>query len=396
MMTLFFIILGLLILNSMLLLILLYKKPQQSSVKLESQLEFMNQALERIERNVREEISKNRDELNSQIKFFIGSNEQKLEKLREIVEQKLSSLQEDNNKKLEQMRATVDEKLHNTLEKRLGESFKVVSDQLEQVHKGLGEMQSLASGVGDLRKVLTNIKIRGIWGEIQLGNLLEQILAPEQYAMNVTTKKDSSEQVEFAVKLPGRDEKNNVVWLPIDAKFPNEDYQKLIEAQEQANPVLVEEYKKALESRIKLEAKKIREKYLDPPNTTDFGIMFLPVEGLYAEILRIPGLFELLQREYKVLLTGPTTLAAVLNSLQMGFRTLAIEKRTSEIWTLLGAIKTEFTRFGEILDKTKKKLTEAADTIEDANKRTRAIQRKLSDIDELPVQKSENLLPDKE
>jgi len=395
-MTLFFIILGLLILNSMLLLILLYKKPQQSSVKLESQLEFMNQALERIERNVREEISKNRDELNSQIKFFIGSNEQKLEKLREIVEQKLSSLQEDNNKKLEQMRATVDEKLHNTLEKRLGESFKVVSDQLEQVHKGLGEMQSLASGVGDLRKVLTNIKIRGIWGEIQLGNLLEQILAPEQYAMNVTTKKDSSEQVEFAVKLPGRDEKNNVVWLPIDAKFPNEDYQKLIEAQEQANPVLVEEYKKALESRIKLEAKKIREKYLDPPNTTDFGIMFLPVEGLYAEILRIPGLFELLQREYKVLLTGPTTLAAVLNSLQMGFRTLAIEKRTSEIWTLLGAIKTEFTRFGEILDKTKKKLTEAADTIEDANKRTRAIQRKLSDIDELPVQKSENLLPDKE
>ena len=395
-MTLFFIILGLLILNAMLLLILLYKKPQQSSVKLESQLEFMNQALERIERNVREEISKNRDELNSQIKFFIGSNEQKLEKLREIVEQKLSSLQEDNNKKLEQMRATVDEKLHNTLEKRLGESFKVVSDQLEQVHKGLGEMQSLASGVGDLRKVLTNIKIRGIWGEIQLGNLLEQILAPEQYAMNVTTKKDSSEQVEFAVKLPGRDEKNNVVWLPIDAKFPNEDYQKLIEAQEQANPVLVEEYKKALESRIKLEAKKIREKYLDPPNTTDFGIMFLPVEGLYAEILRIPGLFELLQREYKVLLTGPTTLAAVLNSLQMGFRTLAIEKRTSEIWTLLGAIKTEFTRFGEILDKTKKKLTEAADTIEDANKRTRAIQRKLSDIDELPVQKSENLLPDKE
>jgi len=359
---------------------------------------------ERTERIVKDEIAQNREELNkslksgldtflNQLSLLTKSNEDKLEQMRVTVENRLKSLQDENSQKLEQMRITVDEKLHSTLEKRLGESFKMVSERLELVHKGLGEMQTLASGVGDLKKVLTNVKTRGTWGEIQLGNLLEQILTIEQYAKNIVTKKGSSERVEFAIKLPGRDKNDSIVWLPIDAKFPLEDYQKLVEAQEQANPDLVEELGKLLETRIKAEARDIKEKYIDPPHTTDFGILFLPVEGLYAEVLRRPGLCDLLQREYRVTITGPTTLAALLNSLQMGFRTLAIEKRSSEVWSVLGVIKTEFAKFGELLDKTQKKLQEASDTIDDASKKSRTIEKKLNKVQELPSSPPEADLP---
>lgn len=322
----------------------------------------------------------------NQLTTLTKSNEEKLEKMRVTVEDKLKQLQEDNSKKLDEMRATVDEKLHDTLEKRLGESFKLVSERLELVHKGLGEMQTLASGVGDLKKVLTNVKTRGTWGEIQLGHLLDQIFSPELYQQNVVTKKGSNERVEYAIKLP------EGVLLPIDAKFPQEDYQRLLDAQEKADVTLIEEFEKQLESRVKSEAKNIRDKYLDPPNTTDFGIMFLPIEGLYAEVLRIPGLVDLLLREYRVVLTGPTTLAAFLNSLQIGFRTLAIQKRVSEVWSLLGAVKTEFGKFGDILEKTHKKLQEASNTIDDATRRTRAIERKLKNVQELPVPETIQLI----
>lgn len=360
---------------------------------------------ERTERIVKDEIAQNREELNKSLKSGLDtflnqlsaltkSNEDKLEGMRGTVEERLKLLQDENSQKLEQIRVTVDEKLHSTLEKRLGESFKMVSERLELVHKGLGEMQTLASGVGDLKKVLTNVKTRGTWGEIQLGNLLEQILTPEQYAQNVVTQKGSSERVEFAIKLPGRDKNEGVVWLPIDAKFPLEDYQKLVEAQEQTNLGLIEEFGKLLEARIKSEAKDIKEKYIDPPHTTDFGILFLPVEGLYAEVLRRPGLCDLLQREYRVTITGPTTLAALLNSLQMGFRTLAIEKRSSEVWVVLGVIKTEFAKFGELLDRTQKKLQEASNTIDDATKKSRTIEKKLNKVQELPLSKQDVNPPD--
>ena len=291
------------------------------------------------------------------------------------------------------MRATVDEKLQSTLEKRLGESFKQVSERLEQVYKGLGEMRNLATGVGDLKKVLTNVKTRGTWGEIQLGNILEQILTPEQYAINVQTKKNSNERVEFAIKLPGQDsDKDQVVWMPIDAKFPQEDYQRLLDAQDEADKDAADKSIRNLEMRIKAEAKAIKEKYIDPPNTTDFAIMFLPVEGLYAEVLRRPGLCDILQRDYRVVVTGPTTLAALLNSLQMGFRTLAIEKRSSEVWELLGVVKTEFGKFGDVLSKTKKKLQEASNTINKAEVRTRAIERKLREVQEIPQDDQPELL----
>ena len=319
-----------------------------------------------------------------QLKSLTASNEQRLEKLRETVEERLRLLQEDNSQKLEQMRATVDEKLHETLEKRLGESFKLVSDRLEQVHRGLGEMQGLAAGVGDLRKVLANIKTRGTLGEIQLGNLLEQILAPAQFEANVATRTGSRDRVEFAVKLPGRDPlREETVWLPIDAKFPQEDYLRLHEAHETGDHSLIQEATRQLEQTIVLMAKNIRDKYLDPPHTTDFGIMFLPTEGLYAEVLRNVGLFEKLQRDYRVVVTGPVTLAALLNSLQLGFRTLAIEQRSAEVWQLLGAVKTEFGRFGDILDKTRKKLQEAGNSIDSAAVRSRAIERKLKGVQQL-------------
>lgn len=332
--------------------------------------------------------------LTGQLHQLTQRNTQSLETLRETVETKLSSIQVDNNQKLEQMRQTVDEKLHNTLEQRLGESFKQVSDRLEQVHNGLGEMRTLASGVGDLKKVLTNVKVRGTWGEVQLDTLLDQILSADQYAKNVSTRPNSSERVEFAIKLPGRDMTDDVVWLPIDAKFPLEDYQRLVEAHELADLVAMEEASKALEIRIKAEAKTIRDKYLEPPYTTDFGLLFLPIEGLYAEVIRRPGLSDFLQREYRVTVVSPTTICAILNSLQMGFKTLAIEKRSSEVWMVLGAVKTEFSKFGDVLAKTKKKLDEARNTIESAEVRSRAIDRQLRQVEALPVEENTIFLPE--
>ncbi len=325
------------------------------------------------------------DTFSNQLTSLTKVNEEKLEAVRLTVEQRLRQLQEDNSRKLEAMRQTVDEKLHATLEQRLGESFKLVGERLEQVHRGLGEMQSLAAGVGDLKKVLTNVKTRGTWGEMSLGFLLEELFTKDQYACNVATKKGSSDRVEFAIRLPGREQNDSEVWLPIDAKFPDADYQKLLEAQEKADPALLEEASKSLERFIKNEAKKIQEKYIDPPHTTDFGIMYLPVESLYAEVLRRPGLCEGLQRDHRIVVTGPTTLAALLNSLQMGFRTLTIEKRSSEVWSLLGTVKKEFGNFGDLLDKTHKKLQEASNTIEDASRKSRTIERKLKGVQELPA-----------
>ncbi|HPX62054.1 MAG TPA: DNA recombination protein RmuC [Deltaproteobacteria bacterium] len=328
-----------------------------------------------------------------QLKALTESNADRMDKLREAVEKRLGLIQEDNARKLEQMRATVDEKLHDTLEKRLGESFKLVSERLESVQKGLGEMQTLASGVGDLKKVLTNVKTRGTFGEIQLGSLLEQILAPGQYDTNVETRSNSGQRVEFALKLPGRDSLSDAqVWLPLDAKFPQEDYLRLLEAQELGDPIAAGEAGRLLEKAVRESAKNIRDKYLDPPHTTDFGVMFLPTEGLYAEVLKRPGLFELLQREFKVVITGPTTLAALLNSLQLGFRTLAIEKRSAEVWNMLGAVRTEFHKFGEVLDKTRKKIQEAGNHIDQASTRTRVIERKLKGVQELPAPEAADLL----
>ncbi len=333
------------------------------------------------------------DSFKTDLAKLTESNEKKLAELRTTVETRLAELQTQNAAKLDQMRQTVDEKLQGTLDKRLGESFKLVSDRLEQVHKGLGEMQTLATGVGDLKKVLVNVKTRGTWGEMQLGNLLEQMLTIDQYAANVPTKHDSNDRVEFAIKLPGRDEmEGGVVWLPIDAKYPREDYERLVEASEKADVEGVAEASKQLENRIKTQAKLIRDKYIDPPNTTDFAILFLPIEGLYAEVLRRPGLADSLQRDHRVSIAGPTTLAAMLNSLQMGFRTLAISKRSSEVWSVLGAIKTEFGKFGDVIAKVKDKLREASNTIDKVDVRTRAITRKLRDVEELPVQDAAPLI----
>jgi len=308
--------------------------------------------------------------------------DQRLAELRHSVEQRLAGIQQDNAAKLEQMRQTVDEKLHATLEQRLGESFRQVAERLEQVHRGLGDMQNLARDVGSLSRVLTGVKTRGVFGEVQLAALLEQVFTLEQYAVNVATVPGSSERVEFAIKLPGQGEAP--LWLPIDAKFPREDYERLLDAQERADAAAAEAAGKALETRLRGEAKTIAAKYLSPPHTTDFALLFLPTEGLYAEALRRPGLFEALQREHKVMLTGPTTLLATLGSLQMGFRTLALEKRSAEVWSVLGAVKTEFSKFGDVLAKTKKKLLEASNTIDDAEVRTRAMARKLKGVEALP------------
>ena len=312
------------------------------------------------------------------------NNDAKLEAVRATVERKLGEMQQDNTAKLEQMRATVDEKLHATLEQRLGESFKLVSERLELVHAGLGEMRTLATGVGDLKKVLTNIKTRGGWGEVQLGNLLEQIFTPDQFARNVATNPDTAERVEYAIKLPGRDEDGAPVWLPIDAKFPQEEYQRLVDAQERGDAEAAENASAALESSVRNEAKKISGKYLNPPHTTDFAVMFLPTEGLFAEVLRRPGLCDGIQRDQRVMVSGPTTLAAMLTSLQMGFRTLAIEKRSSEVWNVLGAVKTEFGKFGAALKKVQKKLQEASNSIDDAEVRSRAVEKKLRTAQCLP------------
>lgn len=321
------------------------------------------------------------------------SIEKKLEALRGIIDARLKQIQDDNTKQLDQMRATVDEKLQGTLEKRLGESFKQVSERLEQVHQGLGEMQALATGVGDLKKVLTNVKTRGGWGEVQLEALLEQILSPKQYEKNVHPKEGSGHVVEFAIKLPGRgDGAGEFIWLPIDAKFPMEDYQRLVDAQEKANIEAVEEAAKLLAKSIKNSAKEICDKYICPPNTTDFAILFLPTEGLYAEVIRRVDLVDTIQRDFRVVVAGPATFAALLNSLQMGFRTLAIQERSSEVWKLLGAVKTEFGKYGTILEKVKTKLVQASNTMDDAARRSRAIERKLRSVEELPVADAKNLL----
>ena len=323
-------------------------------------------------------------------RFSLGLDE-RFEHLKLSVENRLTAIQADNSAKLEEMRRTVDEKLHATLEQRLGQSFQLVSERLEQVHRGLGEMQTLAAGVGDLKRVLTNVKTRGTWGEVQLSALLEQLLTADQFSANVATRPDSNERVDFAIRLPGKGD-GAVVWLPIDAKFPIEDYQRLLDAQDRCDPAAVEEAAKAIEMRLKSEARSIREKYVSPPHTTDFAMLYLPIEGLYAEALRRPGLAEALQRDHRVSLAGPTTLAALLNSLQMGFRTLAIEQRSAEVWAVLGAVKTEFGKFGEALAHTKKKLDEASNSISKAETRTRQLSRRLREVEALPVGESENLI----
>jgi DNA recombination protein RmuC len=377
------------------------------------QISLLDRSIERTDRTLREEMGRNREEnakgsksiadtlaarlletstlqqdqlekFSNAMNTLTAANEQRMEKVRETVELRLGALQADNAAKLETIRLTVDEKLNATLQQRLGESFKLVSDRLELVHRGLGEMQSLANGVGDLKKVLTNIKTRGNWGEVQLGNLLEQLLTPDQYAMNVQVNPATAERVEFAVKLPGRNDHGKCVWLPIDAKFPQEDYQRLIEAAEQGNIEEVSRCSAALTDCVCTEAKKIREKYIVPPHTTDFAILFLPTEGLFSEVLRRPGLCDGLLRDYRVILSGPTTLAATLSSLQMGFRTLAIEKRSSEVWQVLGAVRTEFSKFGEALDKVQKKLQEASNAVEGATTRSRVLQRTLKGVESAP------------
>jgi DNA recombination protein RmuC len=401
------IVIALLILIAMIQIFLLVRKVPVDLNPVQQAIRSVEQSYERTERSVREEIAKNREEtaqalrqsreeltgalkgvgdtLYGQVGLLTQTTDKKLDMLREAVEQRLQAIQADNAKQLDQMRATVDEKLQGTLEKRLGESFQQVSERLEQVYKGLGEMQSLAAGVGDLKKVLTNVKTRGTWGEVQLGAMLEQVLTPDQYAANVAVK-EGGERVEFAIKLPGRGEAGEeVVWLPVDAKFPVEDYQRLMDAQEKADAESAEGAAKQLEARIKQCAGDICSKYLNPPKTTDFGILFLPTEGLFAEVIRRTGLVEFVQRECRVVIAGPTTLWALLNSLQMGFRTLAIQKRSSEVWNLLSAVKTEWTKYGDVLDKVQKKIHEASDTIEQAQTRTRVIGRKLKDVQELPA-----------
>ena len=397
------------------LLLMLVVRPARVDLgALEGRLAALESAQSHVERALRDELAQGRVEsigqgralreevggsvarlgqsLVSQLGSFSESNERRMEALRQSVEDRLRALQEDNAARLEQVRVTVDERLQGTLETRLGESFRAVSERLEQVHRGLGEMQVLAAGVGDLKKVLTNVKTRGTWGEVQLGALLEQVLAPAQYEANVATKQGSADRVEFAIKLPGRDASDAVVWLPVDAKFPQEDYQRLVEASEGGDVEGVDVAGKQLEVRVRASAKDIRDKYLDPPHTTDFGILFLPTEGLYAEILRRPSLSEQIQRDQRVVIAGPTTLWAILNSLQMGFRTLAIEKRSSEVWGVLGTVKTQFARFGDIVGAVQKKLQEATNKMDAIAQQSRTIQRKLKDVQELPAGAAEPLI----
>lgn len=330
---------------------------------------------------------------NQQLADLTRAIQLNLTELRGTLQTQLASLQQGNEAKLDQMRATVEEKLQTTLEARLGESFRTVTQQLEQVHRGLGEMQGLAQGVGDLKRVLTNVKSRGSFGEVQLAALLEQVLSGEQYAANVATRPGSSERVEFAVKMPGRGDGGGALWLPIDAKFPSEDYERLLAAQEAADVDALAAAGAALEKRIRGEAKTIRDKYVEPPHTTDFAILFLPTEGLFAEVLRRPGLAEALNREQRIVIAGPTTLFALLNSLQMGFRTLAIEQRSAEVRELLGAVKTEFARFGDWIGKVKTQVATVSRTLEDADVRTRQMQRRLRDVEALPADRAAQLLP---
>lgn len=371
----------------------------------------LNDNLDRVSKNIESKLQAikdgidknsavNRDELSKSLKEFGETfsksvtefNTLQKEKF-EAMEGKQDELVKSTELKLEKMRETVDEKLHKTLEERLGQSFKLVSERLEAVQKGLGEMQNLATGVGDLKKVLSNVKTRGVLGEIRLGNILEQILAPEQYDANVKTKSGSNDHVEFAIKLPGRDDDGKQVYLPIDAKFPQEDYVRLQTAYDEGDLAGIDAATRSLTNSIKKFAKDIHSKYIDPPNTTDFGIMFLPIEGLFAEVVRQPDLVALLQREYKIIITGPTTLAAMLNSLQMGFKTLAIQKRSSEVWNILGAVKTEFNKFGGVLEKAQKKINEANKEIDTlVGTRTRMMMSKLKKVEELPAVESQNVL----
>ncbi len=399
-------VIGLMVVNLVLLLwIRSTAKSAQSSNDVlgpvvREELRIGREELNQTARELREEIGRNQNantELLSKELHKIGnaqggllekltrSNESRISELRESVEKRLETLQRNNDEKLEEMRKTVEEKLQDTLEKRVTESFKIVSDQLEQVHKGVGEMQQLATGVGDLKRMLTNVKSRGTWGEVQLGTLLEQVLTQQQYERNVKPVPGSNEIVEFAVKLPGADDSpESVVWLPIDAKFPQEDYNRILDASESADPDAVQKAVAALKKTVESSAADIRAKYVAPPHTTDFAILFLPTEGLYAELVRDPDVLEKLQRDHRVVLAGPTTLSAILNSLQMGFRTLAIEKRSSEVWTVLSAVKMEFGKFGDALDKVKKNLDTASKSIEATGTRTRQIQRNLRSVEELP------------
>jgi DNA recombination protein RmuC len=368
------------------------QRAQRNNQNILSKIDVLEKSHERSERTLREELSRGREENANAAKSQREELTKSFESVRSIVDTRLRQLQEDNATQIDKMRATVDEKLQSTLERRLGESFKLVSDRLEQVHRGLGAMQQLASDVGGLQKVLANVKTRGGWGEVQLGNLLEQVLTPDQFARNVKTREESGEHVEFAIKLPG-DENGAPVWLPIDAKFPTEDYQRLLAAQDKGDSGAIESAAKNLETQLKKSAKDICTKYINPPRTTDFALMFLPTEGLYAEAIRRIGLAEQVQRECRVVFAGPTTLAALLNSLQMGFRTLAIQKRSSEVWNLLAGVKAEFGKFGESLSAVKDKLDQAARKMEDVDVRSRAITRRLNKVEELPAN-PQPLLPE--
>ncbi len=373
------------------------------SAVLEPHVNRLREDIDRLERGMREEIRGTRQEnttaldgiraqLATQLESVQLMTNNRLGEVRLTLEGRLKELQAENSSKLDQMRQTVDEKLQSTLQTRLDASFKQVSERLEQVHRGLGEMQSLAVGVGDLKRVLGNVKTRGIFGEVQLSAILEEMLTPDQYSPNVATRPGSNDRVEFAIRLPGRKDDETPVWIPVDAKFPREDYERLLDAQERADAEAAAAAGAALEKRLRDEAKSIALKYVSPPHTTDFAILFLPTEGLFAEALRRPGLVESLQREYRVMVTGPTTLSATLNSLKMGFRTLAIEKRSSEVWQVLGAVKTEFGKFGDVLAKTRKKLDEASNIIDSAGTRRRAIERKLKGVESLGEQDSLRIL----
>jgi DNA recombination protein RmuC len=363
--------------------LLLARRGSAGDVALAGKLELLERAQERSERMLREEMARSREEGANAAKTQREELTKSFEGVRSIVDLRLTQLQEDNSKQIDKMRATVDEKLQGTLEKRLGESFKLVSDRLEQVHQGLGAMRQLASDVGGLQRVLTNVKTRGGWSEWQLGILLEEMLTPEQFAKNLKTRDDTDERVEFAIRLPG-DENGAPVWLPIDAKFPMEHYERLTAAQESGDSTAVEAAMKILETQLKRCAKDICEKYINPPKTTDFALLFLPSEGLYAEAIRRVGLVQNVQRDCRVTFVGPTTLAALLNSLQMGFRTLAIQKRSSEVWNLLAAVKTEFGKFGDALSAVKEKIDQASRKMEDVDVRSRVITKKLRDVEELP------------
>jgi DNA recombination protein RmuC len=353
----------------------------------------LSQSMAQLQQTLTEQLALMQGTLNTQLQALGEGNARRMGEVRDTLDQQLQQLQKTNATKLDEMRQTVDEKLQTTLEARLSESFKQVAERLEQVHQGLGHMKTLAQGVGDLQRVLSNVKTRGIFGEVQLEALLEQVLTIEQYGKQVETKPRSNQRVDFAIKLPGRSDDGAEVWLPIDAKFPREDYERLLDAQDRADPIAAEASAKAMESRIRQEAKSIADSYLAPPHTTDFAILFLPVEGLYAEVLRRPGLMDSLQRDYRVTLAGPTTLLAILNSLHMGFRTLALEKQASEVWKVLGAVKTEFDRYGEWVAKVREQVQKAADTLDRADTRSKQMRRVLKGVEALPEAEALARLP---